>query len=305
MALEGSGLAPEARFVQSDPLPTAMLGTSDGIAGSDGAARETGLKLVALGRISFIVPANTPTGTASVSVSVPGAASETVELTVVSTAPGLFSANWSGAGAAAAEILRIASDGSETRDPGFRAGSRGGFLRGRGAGLGKCRGRGIHDSVRDRDPPGNRSKHASRGRDRFDSGGRTATRGSRCRPGRSGALAEESDWPGRGHCHSHGRRRAIKRGHPGVPVVARRPDTRKGLPLRAERKGIGARSGFPSAEAGCENRQETSRALTPDRQRASRQAPVPGVSSRHARQTARGVSEGSQDTGARQFRAHD
>ena len=119
ITLEGNDLGPGRREVRSDPLPTAMLGTSVAITAADGVALAAALKLVAPGRIDFVVPADTPTGAASVSVRVPGAVSETFEVTVATTAPGLFSANMSGAGVAAAEILRIASDGTESREPVF------------------------------------------------------------------------------------------------------------------------------------------------------------------------------------------
>ena len=119
MTLEGSDLGPGRRTLQSDPLPTAMLGTSVSVTGSDGVSRAAGLKLVTPDRVNFVVPAETPTGAASVSVSVPGASSESLEISVGGTAPGLFSANLSGAGVAAAEILRVAPDGTETREPAF------------------------------------------------------------------------------------------------------------------------------------------------------------------------------------------
>ena len=119
MTLEGSDLGPGRRALQSDPLPTAMLGTSVSVTGSDGVSRAAGLKLVTPDRVNFVVPAETPTGAASVSVSVPGASSESLEISVGGTAPGLFSANLSGAGVAAAEILRVAPDGTETREPAF------------------------------------------------------------------------------------------------------------------------------------------------------------------------------------------
>ena len=122
MTIEGSDLGPGTKAVRSDPLPMAMLGTSVSVTGSDGVSRSAGLKFVAPDRINFVVPADTPTGTASVSASVPGAASESLQISVDGTAPGLFSANSSGTGVAAAEILRVAPDGTETRELAFARG---------------------------------------------------------------------------------------------------------------------------------------------------------------------------------------
>ena len=119
MTIEGSDLGPARQAVRSDPLRLAMLGSSVSVTGSDDVSRVAGLKLVASGRINFVVPADTPTGTESVSVGVPGASSESFEISVAGTAPGLFSANLSGTGVAAAEIVRIAPDGTQTREPAF------------------------------------------------------------------------------------------------------------------------------------------------------------------------------------------
>ena len=119
MTIEGSDLGPETRALRSDPLPTAMLRTSVSVTGSDGVGRAAGLKRVDPGRINFVVPADTPTGTTGVFVSVPGATSESFEINVASAAPGLFSANLGPTGVAAAEILRIAPDGTGTRELAF------------------------------------------------------------------------------------------------------------------------------------------------------------------------------------------
>ena len=52
-------------------------------------------------------------------ISVSGATSESFEINVASAAPGLFSANLGPTGVAAAEILRIAPDGTGTRELAF------------------------------------------------------------------------------------------------------------------------------------------------------------------------------------------
>ena len=116
MSLFGTDLAPGTAFAASSPLPVTLQGTAVTVTGSGGVAREAGLFFVSAGQINFLIPAETPTGTARVSVAASGPQSQGFEVQIGNAAPGLFSANASGRGVAAAEALRIQGGGSRIRE---------------------------------------------------------------------------------------------------------------------------------------------------------------------------------------------
>ena len=116
MSLFGTDLAPGTAFAASSPLPVTLQGTTVTVTGSGGVAREAGLFFVSAGQINFLIPAETPTGTARVSVAASGPQSQGFEVQIGNVAPGLFSANASGRGVAAAEALRIQDGGSRIRE---------------------------------------------------------------------------------------------------------------------------------------------------------------------------------------------
>ena len=116
MSLFGTDLAPGTAFTASSPLPVTLQGTTVTVIGSGGVTREAGLFFVSAGQINFLIPAATPAGTASVSVAASGPHSQGFAVQIGNVAPGLFSANASGKGVAAAEALRIQGDGSRIRE---------------------------------------------------------------------------------------------------------------------------------------------------------------------------------------------
>ena len=116
MSLFGTDLAPGTAFTASSPLPVTLQGTTVTVIGSGGVTREAGLFFVSAGQINFLIPAATPTGTASVSVAASGPHSQGFAVQIGNVAPGLFSANASGKGVAAAEALRIQDGGSRIRE---------------------------------------------------------------------------------------------------------------------------------------------------------------------------------------------
>ena len=116
MSLFGTDLAPGTAFAASSPLPVTLQGTTVTVTGSGGVAREAGLFFVSAEQINFLIPAETPTGTARVSVTASGLQSQGFEVQIGNVAPGLFSANASGRGVAAAQALRIQDGGSRIRE---------------------------------------------------------------------------------------------------------------------------------------------------------------------------------------------
>ena len=74
-------------------------------------------------QINFVVPAATASGPATIAVSNAGIISSAGTALVHTVAPGLFSANESGAGVAAAIAVHVHADGSQTSEPVFQCGA--------------------------------------------------------------------------------------------------------------------------------------------------------------------------------------
>ena len=110
----GDGVAPSQSAALSNPLPSSLSGVSVSITDAQGAQRVAPLYFVSPNQLNYLIPPGTSTGTATVSVSLQGTEIASGAISVASAAPGLFSANASGAGVAAAQFLRVAADGTRT-----------------------------------------------------------------------------------------------------------------------------------------------------------------------------------------------
>ena len=110
----GKDLAPEIAVAVTTPLPTVLAGTSVRVTDSQGTARLAPLFAVSPGQVNFFLPETTQPGDALVTVLSGGheAGSGTAQVELI--APGLFTANASGEGVAAAVALRITADGTQT-----------------------------------------------------------------------------------------------------------------------------------------------------------------------------------------------
>jgi uncharacterized protein (TIGR03437 family) len=117
VAAFGSNLAAGTQAASGLPLPTSLAGTSLRVRDSAGVERPAPLFFVAPNQINYQIPAGTAAGTAYVSVVSGGnpVAAGIVEITRV--APGLFSANASGQGVAAAVAFRLKADGTQSFEP--------------------------------------------------------------------------------------------------------------------------------------------------------------------------------------------
>ncbi len=95
------------------PLQTALGGVGVMVTDSAGTARPAVLFYVSATQISFMIPPGTANGTATVTVTTAsGTASATI--TVTNSAPGLFTANASGAGPLAAQVVSVTPGGAQT-----------------------------------------------------------------------------------------------------------------------------------------------------------------------------------------------
>jgi uncharacterized protein (TIGR03437 family) len=109
----GSNLA--TRFVVDGALPASIDGTSLEITDRTGVSGQARLHFVSPDRIQFLVPGELMPGPATMRVRRPGGELAGA-IEIADVAPGLFAANASGQGPAAATYLRVKADGSREED---------------------------------------------------------------------------------------------------------------------------------------------------------------------------------------------
>jgi uncharacterized protein (TIGR03437 family) len=112
--LFGTGLTSTTASASSTPLPTTLGGVQVLVTDSAGTTRTAPLFYAAPTQVNFENPAGTATGSATVAVQLNGASVAAGTMTVASVTPGLFSANASGQGVAAAVALLVKADGTQT-----------------------------------------------------------------------------------------------------------------------------------------------------------------------------------------------
>jgi len=112
----GSGLSASTAFATTLPLPTSLVGTEVIFRDANNQISNAGLFFVSANQINYLVPAGAANGVATITVRRNGAdvAQGTANIDTIS--PGLFTANVSGKGVAAAVILRR-SNGVDTFEP--------------------------------------------------------------------------------------------------------------------------------------------------------------------------------------------
>jgi uncharacterized protein (TIGR03437 family) len=116
----GQNLASQRAVAPSTDLPTTLGGVSVSVKDSAGVTRPAGLFFVSQMQIDYLVPAGTAPGVATVTVAgTPSAA------LIAPVGPGLFSANSTGKGVAAALAIRASADGTQIPVPVFQCSSNG------------------------------------------------------------------------------------------------------------------------------------------------------------------------------------
>ncbi|HKQ73840.1 MAG TPA: SBBP repeat-containing protein [Blastocatellia bacterium] len=120
VAAFGANLATSTQFgADTDPntpgvqLPTQLAGTTVSVLDSRGASRLAPLFFVSGGQINYLMPLGTALGTTTVTVT-SGAGSLSIgNVTISNIAPGIFTANSTGRGLAAAVVLRVKPDNTQ------------------------------------------------------------------------------------------------------------------------------------------------------------------------------------------------
>ncbi len=117
-ALFGNALAATTASAATLPLPTTLGGVSVTVKDSNGVDRATALLFVSPTQINLLIPEGAALGNATVTVM--GSNGQIISsgtLIVDAVAPGLFSADGSGRGPAAALVLRVKADGTQSYEP--------------------------------------------------------------------------------------------------------------------------------------------------------------------------------------------
>ncbi|MBL8192022.1 MAG: hypothetical protein JNK38_28685 [Acidobacteria bacterium] len=110
--ISGLGLAADTASA-SGALPTLLAGTTVRVADSTGVERLAPLFYVSPNQINYQIPADTRTGSALVTIRSADGNVATSNIQIEIIAPGLFSANATGQGIAAAVALRVKPDGTQ------------------------------------------------------------------------------------------------------------------------------------------------------------------------------------------------
>jgi uncharacterized protein (TIGR03437 family) len=113
----GNAMATTTASAAATPLPTELAGTRVVLRDSSGVERDAPLFFVSPNQVNYQIPPGTRPGAAAVTVFSGFGSSSTGTAQVVDVAPGLFSANASGKGVAAAVVLRVKSDGARSFEP--------------------------------------------------------------------------------------------------------------------------------------------------------------------------------------------
>ncbi|HWQ32390.1 MAG TPA: SBBP repeat-containing protein [Blastocatellia bacterium] len=117
VAAFGSELATTIAGAAALPLPTSLAGTTVKIKDSTGTDRLAPLFFVSPTQINYYVPDGTAEGTATVTVTSGSGRVSTGTVQIRSSVPGLFSANASGQGVAAALAVRVKANGTLFYEP--------------------------------------------------------------------------------------------------------------------------------------------------------------------------------------------
>jgi uncharacterized protein (TIGR03437 family) len=113
---EANGIAPALLVAQQTPWPMELGGVRVTITDSAGTTNSAPIYYVSTSAVSYLLPANTAIGLATVKVRTSTGREIQEQIYVNPVAPGIYSANSSGSGAAAAFYLRVAASGARTQD---------------------------------------------------------------------------------------------------------------------------------------------------------------------------------------------
>jgi len=110
----GAGLTLDSQPASDIPLPTSLGGVQVELTNAAGAQMLAPLVYVSPGQVNYLVPANVAPGKLDVAVRNSGNVVSRGTLELDQAAPAIFSANSDGRGIAAAQVVRVKPDGTQT-----------------------------------------------------------------------------------------------------------------------------------------------------------------------------------------------
>jgi uncharacterized protein (TIGR03437 family) len=113
----GANFATGAMAASSLPLPTTLAGANVKIRDAAGAERLAPLFFVGPTQVNYQMPPGTAPGQAVITITNENGATSAGAAEIVPVAPGLFTADASGSGFAAALVLRVKADGDRSYEP--------------------------------------------------------------------------------------------------------------------------------------------------------------------------------------------
>ncbi|MGD1096279.1 MAG: hypothetical protein ABSB35_30340 [Bryobacteraceae bacterium] len=116
----GTNLATATLQAGVQPLPDSLAGVTVTVTDSAGVSRPAGIYYVSPSLVSYVVPAGTAPGVATVTIGKQSSAA-----LVSSVGPAIYAANGTGKGVAAATAVRVSANGTQVQVPVFQCGSTG------------------------------------------------------------------------------------------------------------------------------------------------------------------------------------
>jgi uncharacterized protein (TIGR03437 family) len=116
VAAFGTELATNIAIANTVPLPTNLLGTTVSVRDIAGVERQAPLFFVAPGQINYQIPPGSATGLGTVTVTSGNGMISAGAINIVPVAPSLFTANTSGEGPAATNIIRVKPGGAQINE---------------------------------------------------------------------------------------------------------------------------------------------------------------------------------------------
>jgi uncharacterized protein (TIGR03437 family) len=120
VAVFGTNFSATTVSATTTPLPTTLGGVTVKVKDSAGTERDAPLFFVSPTQINYQIPSGTAPGAATITIAGQGGMPVTGSLSVNPVVPGLFSANASGDGPAAAVAIRVKPDNSQIVEPVIR-----------------------------------------------------------------------------------------------------------------------------------------------------------------------------------------
>lgn len=117
MAVYGNSLTTTTATATTLPLPTVLAGVAVRVRDSEDVERVASLFFASPTQVNYLVPTETKEGTAVVTITRNNVIFATGPLPVAKVAPALFTANATGQGLAAALVLRVKADGTQSYEP--------------------------------------------------------------------------------------------------------------------------------------------------------------------------------------------